>query len=355
MLKNILKKYWIFIFIFIFFHAYSFVLGLNDESLLPYLNFIIYFLTFILIRETISKTALNKNIVYLFYLLFGYLSIVLPLSILFRPSEFWMWVCYTYTHIALPLFIFIISIYLTLFSYQKWLNNNYKLLFACLLGCLVIGLNYSEFILDPLALSQEVNWSSFAVSNYSTMAISIIALLIFWIRYYQKYFVVSEYLNLVIFLFTLSNLAEALHFVSLQHEFKIFIDGQAISLILNTTMFIVWYMRLSYLYKEISLQNERFLKNFQFLNGLVSKPKKSFLNNLYISSAIPILFGSITVIILLILALYFINQITFYLFENTVFILIAVIFAIYYSLRSIKRDWHNQIGFLFMKKIKKSI
>jgi hypothetical protein len=270
--------------------------------------------------------------------------------------EFWNFVFWAYHLIAVNIFLFVISIYLVLFSHQKRIkNNNLKLLFTLVLGFILIGLNYHKFLLHPHILSPDAVDSTtaqfdFAISNYYTLALSIIALLIFWIRYYQKYFILTEYLNLVIFLFTLSNLLDALYFLIYQHEFKVFINSQIFFLFLNISMLTVWLMRISYLNKEISIENERYLKNFKYLDGLISKPKKSSLENIFISSSTHIVVAAIFIIILLVLALYFINIITFYLTINTVFILVAVIMAIYYGFSSVKRDWQNQIGFIYKEK-----
>lgn len=351
MLKKIFQKYWIYICIFFFFDLYLFSLRLNEGSALPYLNHFIYFLSFLVVGETLPKTKLNKNIVYLFYFFYGYLSIILSVTMLLRPIEPWNVISWNYSDTAIKLFIILISTYLAFYSYRTWIKNkNIKLLISLLLACLVIVINFNYFLSRPLALSQDKNWAAFAVSSYSTTVLSIIVLLIFWIRYYKKYFVLSEYLNLVIFIFTLSNLVETLHFIAFQHEFDIFIYGQIFSFVLNASMLIVWYMRLSYLQTEISIENERYLENFKYLGGLVSKPKKSFWNNKYFSTSSNIIVGVIVVTIAFILTLYFVNKITFYLVVNTIFILIAVILAIFFGFSSIKRDWNNQIGFLFKNK-----
>ena len=52
---------------------------------------------------------------------------------------------------------------------------------------------------------------------------------------------------------------------------------------------------------------------------------------------------------LILLGLFLINKITFYLFVNTVFILLAVILALFFSFSSIKRDWQDQVGTLFKR------
>jgi NADH:ubiquinone oxidoreductase subunit 3 (subunit A) len=124
--------------------------------------------------------------------------------------------------------------------------------------------------------------------------------------------------------------------------------GQSITLILNVLMMFLWYARLVYLNSDVSAENERYLMNYQYLSGFVSKPRKSYLqiftNKFATNSVFSILLG----LGFLSLILFAIKKITLFLLLNTAFILIVVILALFFGIRSIKRDWQNQIG-LFIK------
>jgi hypothetical protein len=180
------------------------------------------------------------------------------------------------------------------------------------------------------------------------MVIVIFVLLIFWFQHYNKSVVLSEYLNSIIFLFTLSNLIEPLHYIALQWNIENWIRAQAFSLVLNILLMFFWYARLVYLNSEIAAENERYLMNYQYLGGFVSKPRKSYLqmftNKVTTNSVFSILLG----LGFLSLILFVIKKITLFLLLNTAFILIVVILALFFGIRSIKRDWQNQIG-LFIK------
>ncbi len=181
------------------------------------------------------------------------------------------------------------------------------------------------------------------------MVLSILSLLVFWYRYYQKKIVLSEYLNVVIFIFMLSNIVETLHFVAFQLQFKIFIYGQIFNYILNLAMLYFWYVRWKYLESDLAKENERYLENFQYLNGLVSKPKVSTLKKVisFVSFNYILSLGFFGIIFSI--GLFLIKKITFYLLLNTIFILITVLLALFFSFTSIKREWQNQIGVLFKK------
>jgi hypothetical protein len=50
------------------------------------------------------------------------------------------------------------------------------------------------------------------------------------------------------------------------------------------------------------------------------------------------------------LVLFLIKKITFFLLLNTFFILLIISLALFFSFRSVKRDWQNQIGFFLKHK-----
>ena len=348
MINKILQKFWFPIVVFSMYVVIMFVLRLNDRSPLPYINIVIYFFILLVIKENISKSHLNKNIVQHFYYLFLYLALFTSFPIVFRPVESWNFIVYVYFEVLLKLFILSISISIALASFSNLIQkDSHKWVVSILLGAVVVLINFFPFLKNPLILDTGTHWPIWQVRNYVTMVLSIFALLIFWFRYYQKYFVVSEYLNLVIFLFTLSNVIEALHFVAYQHQLRVFINGQIISFVLNILLLTVWYFRLLYLNTDISKENERYLKNFKYLNGLVSKPKPSFFEKIIPFISIHLIAGILILGVSLIIALYLINKITFYLLLNTAFILITVILALFFSFSSIRRDWQNAVGILF--------
>lgn len=200
-----------------------------------------------------------------------------------------------------------------------------------------------------MVLPENKLWGDYAVRNYIAVVLPIFALLIFWYRYYQKYFVVTEYLNTVIFIFTLSNIVETMHFIAFQWNAQVWYYGQIFYIVLNSLMLIVWYARLLYLNSDISTENERYLMNFQYLNGFVSKPKPGLVNRIVPFFSLTSLAAVFVRLTLILLGLYVINKITFYLMLNTVFIVFAVALALFFSFSSIKRDWQNQVGIFFTK------
>ena len=214
-------------------------------------------------------------------------------------------------------------------------------------------INYAKFIGQPFLLSSRLGWFDYATKNYITVVLLLFILLVYWFRYYQKYFVVSEYLNSVVFVFTLLNMIEALHHIAFQWSYERWFNGQVFNFIVNILMLICWYARYLYLNNEISIENERYLMNFQYLNGFVAKPRKSLIAKLAPFFSINNITASFVGIIFIFIGLYFIKKITLYLLLNTFIILLTVFLALFFSLSSIRRDWQNQVGILLKDKWKK--
>ncbi len=351
MFLNILKKYWFFILLFLLFLIFAYLNKLNFNNPLPYVNLFLYFFTFLFIGETLSKTVFNKNIVYLFYFFYGYLSIFMSLFMLLRHfSPTLYYVLFLSSDLILRFFLVGIPIYILLYSFKFFNNSSNKtFIISILFSFVIVFLNYYKYVFNPMILNQKSAWADYALKNYYTVVLILIILLIFWIRYYLKKIVVTEYLSSIIFIFTLSNIVEALHFLAYQHNYPIFLYGQIFNFFLNIFMLISWYARLVYLNSDVSKENERYLMNYQYLGELVSKPHQGFLQRMI--SFIPINYASMVlfVLIIIIFVLYLIQKITFYILLNTVFVLIAVVLALFFSFSSLKRDWQKQVGVFFQK------
>ncbi len=339
------KKYWFLSLVFLVYQILLFVNKMNGSNPLPYLNFIIYFMTFIIINETLKFSIFNKIISILFYLLYGYLAIFMSLSILARNIEGYYNSIYIIFEITLRLLILLISLYLFLYSLKFLRSEKFIVVLSLIISILIIILNYYNYIFKPVTISSKI-WEDWVVRNYVSIVLSIIFLLVFWYRYYIKSFVVSESLNLIIFLFTLSNMIEALHFVAFQWDNETWFKGQLFNFFVNILMLGFWYTRLCYLNSEIAVENERYLMNFQFLNGIIAKPRRSIISNTLPNFSTRAVIGVSFGLIFILLILYFIEKITLYLLLNTIFILFIAMLALYFSISSLRRDWQTQIDIL---------
>jgi len=150
----------------------------------------------------------------------------------------------------------------------------------------------------------------------------------------------------------LSNILEALHYIAFQYKAEIFVYSQFLGILLNLTMALVWLIRYHYLQSDIGKKNEQYLANFQYLDGLVAKPKAGLMQKIIAKISLNYIILLFSVLIISIFFLYLGKFVNLYLFLNTVFILITTFFAVFFGFSSIKRDWQNQFGFLWKNKSK---
>jgi hypothetical protein len=143
---------------------------------------------------------------------------------------------------------------------------------------------------------------------------------------------------------------EPFHFLALQWNVQNWFKGQIFNLFINILIVGLWYVRLDYLNSPIAVDNERYLMNFQYLNGFVTKPKRSLISKLLPVFSLQNILAIFSGMAFILIILYIIKTITFYLLLNTVFIMIIVFFALFFSLSSVKRDWHNQLNLIIKKK-----
>lgn len=334
--------YILFISILLFKKVYTF-------SPITYLNNILYFVTFLIIINLLDITKLNKDITIIFFIFYGYVSIfspVLKFILVFNKNEFFEYFLIIF---FLRLIILWIIFYIIFYSYQVFKNRELiRTGFAFILAALFITILNQKFLLDLDALKNEIIWEEWIKINGLLMIFSILLLGVFWYRYYYKKIVFSEYLNSILFVFTLINIIEPIHIIAERWNFDNWFKGQMVSLVLNACMLILWYARWVYLNSESSIENERYLMNYHYLSELVSKPHKGFLSNISAKSTTNVILISFLGIIALSVFLFVLKKLTFFLLLNSLFITLVVLLALFFSITSIKRDWQNQIK-IFLK------
>ncbi|RMD92161.1 MAG: hypothetical protein D6813_06380, partial [Calditrichaeota bacterium] len=126
------------------------------------------------------------------------------------------------------------------------------------------------------------------------------------------------------------------------------------STFINLVSLYFWWKRLYYLYSPEAIENERYLENFEYLKGLIKKPRQSFARRLFVIVPPTFLMIFIVVIFGAIAIYYWIFKGFTNLFVtlNVIIILFAIFSAIVVSLVAIKQDWKNQYKFIKERKNK---
>ncbi len=357
MLRKIFKNYRLVIVIYGFF----LLLGFYERPRLwpTFCIYAIYLATFLLIKENEKYSSLNIEIIALFKWFYFYLAFVLFSNYVlyffaipkFRSLNFAL---YTYTDIGLSIFILAIAIFLLLFSFMEThIPVQRIVLLAGIISLGISTVNFFTFILHPSLNSFNPGGQGalYIEKSYYLKLLDVILLVFFWWRYYKRYFVLSEYLSTVIFIFLLSNVLETIHFVAYQHQFKIYLYSQYFTFFLSLVLVFVWARRLQYLQSDVGRENERYLEHYSYLSGLVSKPKSSLIQRLVARISFQwwlLVFGAILAGLL---GLFLLRRVNLYVMLNTVVALGTCLLALYFSMSSLRRDWQRRYGIFFKEKV----
>jgi len=347
MVKITLQKYGIWIVSYLVTLTYFYIFGV--KILGSYFNFFLYFIAFILTAENYRNSNLNKDFILIFKYFYFYNSCILVLALGVRVinNSFLIWTSWLYADIGVSSMVLMVSIYLFILSLNIKGKSASKLIaFSIAITLVMTLINYYSFILTPESYSIESMKELYVIKKHLFNFISILLLLIFWIRYYNRVFILSEYLSIIAYLFMLSNILDALYYIAAQHHFQFFNYGLYTSLILNTLFIVFWYIRLEYLNSPLGKENEKYLSNYQLLHEFVNKPKGSLLQKVFTTVSPNLMVLFLVIIVFGIILLYLTKFINLYLMLNTIFIAVITILAIFYSFSSIKRNWNNQFGFM---------
>jgi len=252
MILSLTKKYlklilfYIIVLIFIFFKG--------EKFLLSYVYYFIYLLTYILINENLKLSKYNRDIVLLFKIFYFYLAFILliPFFLYTIMSSPFNNAAYFYADIILTSLILVVSLYLLFYAlgFTQFLGYSKSLIVVFIICIAFSLLNFYSIVTLPDQLNLQEIWPIYSKKVYYFKSLSIFSLMIFWIFYYRKHFVLSEYLNLIIFFFMLSNILDALYYIGVRFQFSIFRYGQYFTLLINLLFVAVWFWRLRYLNKN---------------------------------------------------------------------------------------------------------
>ncbi len=329
----------------------------NHTPLPSTFNFILFSIISYLIWLNYKKSNLNKDIILLFLIFYIFLSF--GLGVFFNPLNFNSYDVYAkiylFGDIVITFNILFISLYL--FFYSVIRNKKLKpliILLSLSISFVVCFAFFFNFFPSFEQMKSQIG-ALYAERSYYVKVLSIFLLLVFWLSYYRKNFTLSEYLNLIIFFFMLYSVLDALYYIAGGvFDVNLFMYSLYITTIINLLTLYLWWKRLVYLYSPEAIENERYLENFEYLKGLVKKPRQGLAQKIF--SVIPPGFVILTLVfVMLVLAgtyWYFRSFSNFFITLNLMLILFAIASALVISVVAIKRDWKNQYKFIKQKKNK---
>lgn len=351
MVRDFFKKYQIIIILFLALEVGVAVAKYPQLDWWTQFGLFLYLLIALLIYENYRFSTFNKEIVLLFFIFYAFLVIYYflfyVLMMIFPDAYLWG---YQISEMILVFFLLFLSAYLMIYSLNLNISLRESILVSAILSLVIVGVYFYRFLIHPADLDHSSVIQIFFQRDYQCKLISIIFLLVFWVRYYRNRTTLSEYLSLIIFLFMLSTLLDSLFFALGQKETQAFVFSQFVSWVINIFLLMIWWIRLIYLKSDKAAQNEMFLRNSRMLKGLAPKPRHTFYEGLIRRISSNLMFFIISSIAGIIILIVLVREISLFLFLNLLLIIVLLILAVSIGVLSSWSDWKKQYGF-FMENL----
>jgi len=321
--------------------------GHSDHEPIYYLNIIIYSFIAISCWVNLKHSEINREILIFIGI---WTTIMTADSVVFIFQDNFSLLFNFYNYYALYLFSvgyrLFFSSYLFLFSL-----NPIKRKIEHLFGALLITIVVMSITFLPIFLSGEY-WNSYDPlysSTYYTQIFNFSMLLIFWNNYTRSKFIFSEYLSNIMSVWTIIVGLEIFHYFSSQNEIIFQYLVQYFYAILYLLISVLLILRLIYLLNPNSIENEKYIKNYYLLKGVIEKPRRGIFIEFYSSLNrinIIVFFGSL---VLLGAYLYFFNKFNLFIRLNILLLIIASVISVILAIVTWHRRWYDAIGVLFKK------
>ncbi len=246
---------------------------------------------------------------------------------------------FTSFQLFLTLYLFILSIY----PYKT--NKNY-LFWSIILTTLISTINYL-----PIFVSGEY-YNELDVlfkRSYYMHIINFCLLVVFWHQYTQSRLIFSEHLSSLISVYTVLIGLEILHAFSYQNDYLFAYFAQYFNAILYTIFTILLIVRLNYLNKPESKENENYIENYYMLHGFIDKPRKGILITFYSGINKTALIISIVVMVFLGVYLFSYDRFEIFIKLNILILILAAIISGILAIVTWHKRWYDAMGFLFKK------
>jgi len=321
----------------------------ETQESIYYINLNFIFIISCLAWMNYKKSKVNKPIVLIFCLLYTpYLIIILYFIFTFSIfNTYIVWINFHIAYVYLITYQLFITFYVFTLSLYPNKENKTYLQVSIFFSLLVSGIIYS-----PIFITGEFYEPQFPVfmKSYYLSLINISLLVVFWHQYTQTKLIFSEYLSSIISVFTISIGLAILHFFSSENDLVFEYLAQYFDALLYMIFIILWILRLNYLNKPESVENENYIENYYMLHGFIEKPRKGLLVTFYSGINKTALIIGILVVIFLGIYLFFYNKFEIFIRLNILILIIAIIISTILAIVTWHKRWYDAMGFLFKKK-----
>ena len=320
----------------------------DEQALIYYINLNFQFILACLAWMNYRQSKVNKPIILIFSILYvpNILIVLFYIFTISIFSELVVWINYHIAYLYLNAYQFFITMYIFILSLYPYKSNKYYL-FTSISITFIISL----IIYLPIFISGEFMYSlrPAIIRSYYLSLINFSFLIVFWHQYTQSKLIFSEYLSSIISVYTAMIGLSILHAFSQANNLIFILFAQYFDSILFLIIMIVWIIRLNYLNKPESLENENYIENYYILHGFIEKPRKGLLVTFYTGINKTALIIAALVAVFLGVYLFFYDKFEIFIRLNILILILAMIISLVLAIATWHKRWYDAMGFLFKK------
>ena len=321
----------------------------ENHEFIYFFNINILYLIAVIIWATYPLSKVDNILV---ALIGSWFTISTPYSIFFifsKPnfSDLFNYINFHILYTFSTSYQLIITIYIFILSLVPNHNKRKILLASFGVGILISLLNYSSIYISG---EYRSSWDPLFSRSYNMHLLNFSLLVIFWHQYTKTKLIFSEYLSNVISVYTIIIGLEIFHNFSAQNELLFHYFAQYFNAILYILILGLFFTRWLYLLNPDSENNERYVKNYYLMQGLIDKPRRGLLIEFYSSINKSTLYGAIGILMFLGTFLFLFDKFKIFIRLNILLLIIAVIVSGILSIITWHKRWYDAIGIFFKNK-----
>jgi len=320
----------------------------EPQEFIYYVNLNFHFVIACLAWMNYRHSRVNKPIILIFSIHYTPYVIIVLLFIFSGSflSVYGSWIIYHIALIYISSFQLFITFYIFILSLKPYKTKIYYLytsivytFIICLIMYLPIFFNPDFFkTLEPVLMR-----------SYYLSIINLSLLVVFWHQYTQSKLIFSEYVSSIISIYTILIGMGILHAFSYENDLVFLYFSQYFDSILYLIISILWILRLNYLNKPESDENENYIENYYMLHGFIEKPRKGILVTFYTEiNKTALILGSL-VLIFLGTYLFFYDKFEIFIRLSILLLIISLVISTILAIATWHKRWYDAMGFLFKK------
>ncbi len=320
----------------------------ESQDIIYYINLNFHYLFACLSWINYRQSKVNKTLVLILSIWYTP-YVIIVLFYIFTSNIFSLTTVYIIYHIAyiyIVVYQLFITFYLFFLSLSPARGNKNHLIWS--ISCTMV---ISTIIYAPIFISGEFVNELRPLFNHSYYInlLNFSLLAVFWHQYTRTKLLFSEYLSSIVSVYTVIIGIEILHTFSIPDNLIFVLFVQYFNFVLYLILSVLWIIRIKYLNRPESQENENYIENYYMLQGFVEKPRKGILISFYSSMNKSAVVTGIVVMIFLGVYLFSFDSFQIFVKMNILVLILSVLISAVLAIITWHKRWYDAMGFFFKK------